>query len=131
MVTPLPIAKNPAVAEDAGASIHEQCPTAAHGPLLAGWSFGGFVILDYVRVNGTEGLSGRMLVGSHGGLRSIVHAMRGWPTPAAVPINTLNTRIAPDGAVSDEVVAEQLRTMATQVVEFASRPGGVSAPLPA
>lgn len=37
-------------------------------PLVVGWSFGGFVLLDYVRVHGTRDLGAFMLVGSHGGL---------------------------------------------------------------
>jgi pimeloyl-ACP methyl ester carboxylesterase len=37
-------------------------------PLLVGWSFGGFVLMDYVRHHGTNGLRGLVLVGSHGGL---------------------------------------------------------------
>jgi pimeloyl-ACP methyl ester carboxylesterase len=37
-------------------------------PVLAGWSFGGYVALDYLREYGPDGLSGIMLVASHGGL---------------------------------------------------------------
>lgn len=62
-------------------------------------------------------------------LRSIAHAMRGWPTAAAVPVNTLETKFLADGSVSDDAVQEQLHLMASQVVEFASRPGGVAVPV--
>lgn len=37
-------------------------------PLLVGWSFGGYVISDYLRTYGAQGLSGVVLAGSHGGL---------------------------------------------------------------
>lgn len=37
-------------------------------PLLVGWSFGGYVISDYLRTYGAEGLSGVVLASSHGGL---------------------------------------------------------------
>lgn len=39
-------------------------------PLLVGWSAGGYWIADYVRENGTAGLAGIVLAGSHGGLMS-------------------------------------------------------------
>ena len=37
-------------------------------PVLAGWSFGGYVALDYFREYGADAVAGIMLVGSHGGL---------------------------------------------------------------
>lgn len=37
-------------------------------PTLVGWSFGGFVAMDYVREFGESAVSGVMLTGSHGGL---------------------------------------------------------------
>jgi FMN reductase len=53
-------------------------------------------------------------------MRSIVHALRGWPTPLGVGINSTTKCFAPDGSCLDEAVAGQLRMMAGQVVEFAA-----------
>jgi non-heme chloroperoxidase len=40
-------------------------------PLLVGWSYGGYVAVDYVRHYGTEGIAGINMVGSVGGLVSL------------------------------------------------------------
>lgn len=48
-------------------------------------------------------------------LRSIVHALRGWPTPLGVAINTA----APASELEDATIA-QLEIMGEQVVAFAS-----------
>lgn len=37
-------------------------------PLLVGWSYGTLVVLDYVRVHGTQGVGGIILTGAYGGL---------------------------------------------------------------
>lgn len=52
-------------------------------------------------------------------LRSIVHALRGWPTPLAVGINTSFRPFRADGSCSDERVANQLITLASQTTQFA------------
>lgn len=39
-------------------------------PWLVGWSFGGFVAMDYVREYGEAAVAGVMMTGSHGGLLS-------------------------------------------------------------
>ncbi|WCB95266.1 hypothetical protein DSM104299_04009 [Baekduia alba] len=52
-------------------------------------------------------------------LRSIVHALRGWPTPLGVAINSALPVFGPDGAPSDEGVARQLAIVGQQVAEFA------------
>jgi len=52
-------------------------------------------------------------------LRSIVHALRGWPTPFAAAINTQVTRFDDDGGASDPAVVEQLRLVGRQVARFA------------
>ena len=56
-------------------------------------------------------------------MRGIVHAMRGWPTPLGV---ILNTSASPpfdrQGACLDEAVAEQFDIMADQVMRFAHTP---------
>lgn len=51
-------------------------------------------------------------------LRSIVHALRGWPTPLGV---TLNTSGAPfkEGRCNDATAAQQLALVGQQVTEFA------------
>ena len=51
-------------------------------------------------------------------LRSIVHALRGWPTPLGVAINS-SGGILKGGQCSDPAVQNQLRQVARQVVEFA------------
>lgn len=57
--------------------------------------------------------------GTIAALRSIVHALRGWPTPFAAAINARETRFGDDGAVDDPLVAEQLARVGTQVTNFA------------
>jgi FMN reductase len=52
-------------------------------------------------------------------MRSIVHALRGWPTPLAIGVNSLETRFAPDLTCTSEKDAAGLRVMAGQVVQFA------------
>ena len=37
-------------------------------PILVGWSYGTLVVLDYVRVHGTQGVGGIVLTGAYGGL---------------------------------------------------------------
>ncbi|WP_232496266.1 NADPH-dependent FMN reductase [Novosphingobium kaempferiae] len=50
-------------------------------------------------------------------MRSIVHALRAWPTPFAATINALETRIDADGS-TDRLVLEQLCRVGEQVVRF-------------
>jgi FMN reductase len=52
-------------------------------------------------------------------LRSIVHALRGWPTPMAVTVNSQTPVFGEDGAVSDAALRQQLGILARQVVGFA------------
>jgi FMN reductase len=52
-------------------------------------------------------------------LRSIVHALRGWPTPLGGAINAAEVTFDADGGCSDDRVAATLRTIGHQVVEFA------------
>ncbi len=51
--------------------------------------------------------------------RSIVHALRGWPTPMGVAINTLVERFDEQGAAIGEQSARQMAIMVGQVIEFA------------
>jgi FMN reductase len=52
-------------------------------------------------------------------LRHVVHALRGWPTPLGVPINTLEPAFDSDGNCLSPRLQEQLGTVAGQVVGFA------------
>jgi len=52
-------------------------------------------------------------------LRSIVHALRGWPTPFAAAINTQLTKFDDEGGSSDAAVLEQLSLIGRQVARFA------------
>ncbi|CAB3750344.1 hypothetical protein LMG29739_01054 [Paraburkholderia solisilvae] len=67
-------------------------------------------------------------------LRSIVHALRGWPTPFGAGINTLETRFDTAERCSDPKVVEQLATVGRQAAQFAlafgaqTRAGDAAAP---
>ena len=52
-------------------------------------------------------------------LRSIVHALRGWPTPLGVTINTAEAVFSAAGECLDLKVQDQLQLVAAQVVTFA------------
>lgn len=52
-------------------------------------------------------------------LRSIVHALRGWPTPFAAAINTQITKFDADGGANDPAVIDQLCLVGRQVARFA------------
>lgn len=52
-------------------------------------------------------------------LRSIVHALRGWPTPFAAAINTQLTKFDDAGGASEPAVVEQLAMVGRQVARFA------------
>ena len=52
-------------------------------------------------------------------LRSIVRALRGWPTPFAAAINTQVTKFDDAGGANDAAVVEQLRLVGRQVARFA------------
>ncbi|CQR65565.1 NADPH-dependent FMN reductase [Streptomyces leeuwenhoekii] len=55
-------------------------------------------------------------------LRNVVHAMRGWPTPLGVTLNSARTRLfEADGTCADAAAANQLELLGTQVHEFAQR----------
>jgi FMN reductase len=51
-------------------------------------------------------------------LRSIVHALRGWPTPLGAAVNSAEVTFK-NGECSSDQVATTLRTIGQQVVEFA------------
>ncbi|MEQ1547805.1 MAG: NAD(P)H-dependent oxidoreductase [Chakrabartia sp.] len=52
-------------------------------------------------------------------LRSITHALRGWPTPMAVAINSATPVFGDDDVITDASTATQLNVLAGQVVDFA------------
>jgi len=51
-------------------------------------------------------------------LRSIVHALRGWPSPLGVCINSTEMTFGANGECLSSTLAEQLDLMTAQVVEF-------------
>ena len=59
--------------------------------------------------------------GALGTLRSVAHALRGWPTPLGVAINSSGSRFV-GGRWADPEVTARLSTLAQQVVAFAARP---------
>jgi FMN reductase len=54
-------------------------------------------------------------------LRSVVHALRAWPTPLGVTVNSAVTGFAEDGSCLDAAVTTRLQLVGRQVVEFALR----------
>lgn len=75
--------------------------------------FDGRAVGILITAHGTQAL-GTTLVG----VRAIVHALRGWPTPFAAALNS-QSRPFENGLPANEEVAGQLRTVAQQVYEFA------------
>ena len=74
-----------------------------------------------------DGLPVGLIVTAHGWqamgstlstLRSIVHALRGWPTPLGAAIRAADGRFA-EGEGADRAALEQLDLVGRQVVEFA------------
>ncbi|MEW2546809.1 NAD(P)H-dependent oxidoreductase [Streptomyces sp. NPDC047002] len=53
-------------------------------------------------------------------LRDVTHALRGWPTPLGVAMNTAASGFSPEGQCQDPRVQEQLEIVGAQVVEFAT-----------
>ncbi|WP_438306565.1 NADPH-dependent FMN reductase (plasmid) [Streptomyces sp. HUAS TT11] len=62
-------------------------------------------------------------------LRDVVHALRGWPTPLGVALNSSTVTVGGDGRCGDQHVEEQIRTMTHQVLHFALAYGGRNAPI--
>jgi FMN reductase len=52
-------------------------------------------------------------------LRSVAHAVRGWPTPMGAGINSAEKVFAEDGRIVDQKSQFQLELVSQQVVEFA------------
>jgi FMN reductase len=49
-------------------------------------------------------------------LRTVAHALRGWPTPMGVAISTHTSLFTPDGGCVDERVVDRITLMARQVI---------------
>ena len=56
-------------------------------------------------------------------VRTIVHALRGWPTPLGVIVNTAENIFDESGALQDLKVQGQVALLAKQVVDFARKHG--------
>jgi FMN reductase len=56
-------------------------------------------------------------------LRNVVHALRGWPTPLGVPVNTLEPMFDAEGRCILPKLNAQLETLAREVVDFALHRG--------
>ncbi|MGB6942753.1 MAG: NAD(P)H-dependent oxidoreductase [Bryobacteraceae bacterium] len=112
----------------------------AHGVILSSPCYHGSVsglvknALDYTEDMSKDSdpyLDGRavgLIVCGHGwqstgvvlsAFRSIVHALRGWPTPMGVAINTQVERFDEKGIGMGEQSARQMTIMVGQVIEFA------------
>lgn len=53
-------------------------------------------------------------------LRDVVQAMRGWPTPVGIAVNSVEQRpFGADGALADEGIAGVVRAQARQIMAFA------------
>ena len=59
-------------------------------------------------------------------LRSIVHALRGWPTPFAAAINSQVTKFDDEGGANDPAVLDQLKLVGRQVARFAPLAAGAT-----
>jgi FMN reductase len=64
--------------------------------------------------DGVQGLGSTLAT-----LRSIVHALRGWPTPYGAVINSALKPFEPDGQLRTEEVSKQIAMVADQVMDFA------------
>jgi FMN reductase len=79
-------------------------------PYLEGRAVGCIVVADGWQAGGTA-LSA---------LRTIVHALRGWPTPLGLTLNPSAGKLFDEnGAFSDEGAARQVEMLAGQVIDFA------------
>jgi len=65
-------------------------------------------------------------VATLGTLRQVVHALRGWPTPLGLAINSSVTNFDEFGRTDDDSTAAAIAVMAGQVVDFAERWGAAS-----
>jgi FMN reductase len=55
-------------------------------------------------------------------LRSIVHAMRGWPTPLGITLNSIAQKpFGEDGSIIDQSMADLIELQADQILNFSRR----------
>jgi FMN reductase len=52
-------------------------------------------------------------------MRAVVHALRGWPTPMGVALNTCMNPFSDTGDIADRAIDQQLTILVRQVVSFA------------
>ena len=79
-------------------------------PYLEGRAVGCIVVADGWQAGGTA-LSA---------LRTIVHALRGWPTPLGLTLNPSAGKLFSEtGSLCDEAAARQVEMLAAQVIDFA------------
>ncbi|MFJ4679704.1 MULTISPECIES: NADPH-dependent FMN reductase [unclassified Kitasatospora] len=57
--------------------------------------------------------------GTLASLRATVHALRGWPTPLGITVNSAEQKLRDDGTEADRRCLEQLALVGRQVAEFA------------
>ncbi len=60
-------------------------------------------------------------VSTLGTLRQVVHALRGWPTPLGLAINSTVTTFDESGVTQDASTAPAIGIMAGQLIDFAQR----------
>lgn len=60
-------------------------------------------------------------VGTLGTLREVIHALRGWPTPLGLTINSAVTRFDDADVADDPAVAGSIELLAGQLVRFVGR----------
>ena len=54
-------------------------------------------------------------------VRTTIHALRGWPTPLGVTLNTAERLFDESGRLSDRRAADQIALLVAQVLDFARR----------
>jgi FMN reductase len=54
-------------------------------------------------------------------LRSVVHALRGWPTPLGLTVNTSEALFDSAGTCKSEALLSQVRAMADQILSFTTK----------
>lgn len=57
-------------------------------------------------------------------LRSVVHALRGWPTPLGITVNSAEPVFGPDGTIEHSGIASQTEVVAQQIMQFAAWSAG-------
>ena len=64
-------------------------------------------------------------------LRDTVHALRGWPTPLGLAVNTANELLDDAGRFHDTRLTDQVHAIASQLIRFqADSPGRIGARFP-